>query len=109
MSAMASIGDPVAAFQIEDMPQLRVSTSPRLVVIKSEPFVVATRRGYQAAVLVEEVQEGKEYLLYVSAVSLTEPLEKFRKARGFLSGCELLIRKESDDRMSKYLVEIKSL
>ena len=55
--------------------QLRITSAPRLIQVISGPHVVPTRRGYQPVLCVEELHEGKKYLLYISAVSLTDALE----------------------------------
>jgi hypothetical protein len=87
--------------------QLRVTSSPRLVQVISGPHVVPTRRGYQPVLCVEELHEGKTYLLYISAVSLTEALESIRSARGgSLIGVAFTIRKAGDDKMSPYEAEL---
>lgn len=87
--------------------QLRVTSSPRLVQVISGPHVVPTRRGYQPVLCVEELHEGKKYLLYISAVSLTDALESIRSASGgSLVGVAFTIRKASEDKMSPYEAEL---
>lgn len=84
---------------------LRVDTSPRLLLVKSEPFVMPTRRGYQPVIQVEDVHSGQVYTMFVSAVSLTEPLEKIRGKIGRLIGAQIMVSKESADPKSQYIVE----
>jgi hypothetical protein len=87
--------------------QLRVSSAPRLVQVVSGPHVVPTRRGYQPVLCVEELHEGKKYLLYISAVSLTDALESIRTAKGgSLAGVAFTIRKAGEDKMSPYEAEL---
>lgn len=86
--------------------QLRITTAPRLITILSGPFVVPTRRGYQPVLVVEELHEGKVYLLYVSSVSLTEGLEAVRASNGeSLVGATVMVRKIGEDKMSPYDVQ----
>jgi hypothetical protein len=87
--------------------QLRISSSPRLIQVLSGPHVVPTRRGYQPVLCVEELHEGKKYLLYISAMSLTEALEEIRAQRaGSLVGAAIKVRKESEEKMARYEAEL---
>lgn len=94
----------MAIINLEGREYLRIGIDPRLLLIKSEPEVLPTRRGYQPVMVVEEVHEGKEYLLFISAVSITDPLEEIRKDRGQLVGSQILVKKLSEDPRSQYVV-----
>jgi hypothetical protein len=86
--------------------QLKISSAPRLIQVAGGPFVVPTRRGYQPVLVVEELHEGKHYLLYISAVSLTEGLEALRASNsGELLGVAMAIRKVGDGAMAPYDVQ----
>lgn len=92
---------------VSGMPQLKVGVTPRLVIAKSDPQLIWTRRGYAPVIEVEDVHKGEKYLLYVSAYSLAEPLEKHRQGKGTLVGTAILLRKQSVDAMSKYEVSFE--
>jgi hypothetical protein len=89
------------------------SPYPRLIVhaiavhveIVSEPYVILTRLGYAPMVDVT-LEDGSKHGLIISSATLTTGLEKLRKANGGkLSGIKALLRKESEDPKSKYIVE----
>jgi hypothetical protein len=85
--------------------QFRASDSKSLLKITSEPYVIYTKRGYQAAVDVSETHSGENFFLIISAISLADELEKLRIRRnGKLEGTEIIISKASKDRMSPYIV-----
>lgn len=85
-------------------PSIRIGEGGRLLVVKSEVMVAATKRGYVPMVIVEDVHEGKEYRLYVSAASLAAPLEKLRLERGGLTGATILVRRIGPDATSPYVL-----
>ena len=91
----------------EAVPSLKVSTGWIEIEIISEPDVVLTFRGYAPILRVRKSRTGVEYLLYISAKSLAEPLEELRKNNvGIFKGIRLRIRKESMEQMSKYEIEV---
>ena len=63
----------------EDLPSLKVSTGWIELEIVSEPDVVLTFKGYAPILRVRKSRTGVEYILYISAKSLAEPLEELRK------------------------------
>ena len=91
----------------EDLPSLKVSTGWIELEIISEPDVVLGFRGYTPILRVRKSRTSVEYILYISAKSLAEPLEELReKSGGIFTGIQLRIRKESMDRTSKYEIEV---
>ncbi len=94
----------MSIINLEGREYLRIGTEPRLLLIKSEPEVIPTRRGYQPVIIVEEVHQGKEYIFFISAASVTDPLEEIRKVRGQLAGSQILVKKASEDPRSQYVV-----
>ena len=91
----------------EAVPSLKVGTGWIEIEIISEPDVVLSFRGYAPILRVRKSRTGVEYLLYISAKSLAEPLEEFRKNNsGAFKGIQLRIRKESMERTSKYEIEV---
>lgn len=74
--------------------------------IISEPDVVLTFRGYAPILRVRKISNDLEYMLYISAKSLGEPLEMLRKNNaGTFKGIQFRIRKESMDQMAKFEIE----
>ena len=85
---------------------LRVGTNWIGIEVVSEPTVLLTFRGYAPVLLVKVLQSGLEKQLYIGAKSIAEPLEEIRNRHGGnFTGLRLRIRKESDEQMSKYVVE----
>jgi hypothetical protein len=85
------------------LPQLKVGTDWVEVTILTEPYVLATRRGYTA---VMDVMRGKlAHRLFVSAASLSVPLEEIRTSRGALAGARIRLRKRAADAFAPYDVE----
>jgi hypothetical protein len=85
--------------------QIKIGEPRRLLLFLSEPYVIYTRMGYQPAIDVQDVQSGESGYLVISAVSLGEPLHEISIGnQGILLGKTVSLRKESADRMSKYIV-----
>ena len=90
----------------ETVPSLKVGTGWIELEIVSEPDVVLTFKGYTPVLRIQKSKTGVEYLLYISAKSLAEPLEELKKNNGgVFKGIQLRIRKESMEKTSKYEVE----
>ena len=87
-------------------PSLKVSTGWIQLEIISEPDVVLTYKGYAPILRVRKLRTNVEFILYISARSLAEPLEKLRENNAYLfKGIRLQVRKESNASMAKYEVE----
>lgn len=85
---------------------LKVTIEPRRVLVASEPYVVYTSRGYAAALDVVDLRKKREYRLFIGAASLSKPLHEMAEANsGRHSGLEFWLRKEGDERTSRYVVE----
>ncbi len=91
----------------DELEQLKVGVSPRLVILHSDPQLIWTRRGYAPVLEVEDLHRGARYILYISAYSLAEPLEKRRLSVGTLVGATLSLRKQSADPKSRYEVSFE--
>ena len=90
----------------ETVPFLRVGTGWIELEVISQPDVYLTFKGYIPYVHVRKIRTGVDYGLYISAKSVAEPLEEIRKKNGKrFEGIRMRIRKESMDRMSKYVLE----
>ena len=91
----------------ETLPSLKVGTGWIELEIVSEPDVVLTFKGYAPILRMSKSRTGVEYILYISAKSLAEPLEELRENNGdIFKGIQLRIRKESMERTSKYEIEV---
>ena len=92
-------------FDKSPYPRLVVTAIPVKIEIASEPYVIVTRLGYAPMVDVT-LEDGARQGLIISSATLTGGLEKLRRNNGGkLIGVKALIRKESEDPKSKYVVE----
>lgn len=89
-----------------DLLHLRIGTGWIEVQILSPYPLVAFRNHAYAPVLEVKVERsGLRKMLFVSAHSLSEQLEDIRKAHGSLEDVRVRLRKTSDDRFARYVVE----
>lgn len=87
-------------------PKLDITTEPVIFEIVSEPYVVLTYRGYAPVVDVKPREDNEVKCLYITASSLSQGIEEQRqKNDGKFSGINLRVKKESEDRFAKYVVE----
>ena len=85
---------------------LKVGLDPILLRVTSEPYVVATSRGYAPVINVIDCKSEKESVLFISARSIAEKLEPMRKAnKNLFTGLEFWISKESTDKMAQYILD----
>ena len=63
----------------ETVSSLKVGTGWIEIEIVSEPDVVLTFKGYIPVLRIQKSRTNVEYLLYISAKSLAEPLEELKK------------------------------
>ena len=92
----------------EISPSLKVSTGWIQLEIISEPNVVLTYKGYAPVLRVRKLRTNVEFILYISAKSLAEPLEELRENNAHLfKGIKFQVRKENSAPMAKY--EVKEL
>lgn len=88
----------------ERKPTLKVGTEWVNVEISSEPYVVMTVRGF--APVVDVKAPGGDFILYISSKSMSDGLEPMIKLTdGKFLGLKLRVKKESEDKMARYLVE----
>jgi hypothetical protein len=88
----------------ERKPTLKVGIDWIPVEIASEPYVVMTVRGYAPVVDVKGPQG--EFILYISSKSISDGLEPLVEAGGGkFAGLKLRVKKESEDKMARYIVE----
>ena len=88
------------------LPQLKVGTDWITITVTGTVEVI-TSFGYAPVLPVRKENMSQEYILYISAKSLSEQLEPLRKKNvmGFI-GLKFSIRKESEDKMAKYELKI---
>ena len=68
-------------------------------------FVKMTVRGYAPVLPVKVVKTSLDYILYISAKSLAEPLEELRTQNdGGFTNLRFEVRKEGTERSSRYEV-----
>jgi len=92
--------------EIDKLTQFKAGTGWVELEIVAEPVLILTLRGYAPVLHVKQMHNGLEYLLYISAKSLSDPLENCRKLNGNLfSGISFKIRKESNEKTAKYQFE----
>jgi len=85
------------------LPQLLVGTVWITITVTGPVDVIANLKGYAPVLPVRKEATQQEYILYISAKSLTEQLEPLRKKNGMeFIGLKFSIRKESGDQMAKY-------
>jgi len=88
----------------ERKPTLKVGVESIPIEITSEPYVVMTVRGYAPVVDVKGPQG--DFILYISSKSMSDGLEPLVKATsGTFKGLKLKVKKESEDKMARYIVE----
>ncbi|MBI4565645.1 MAG: hypothetical protein HY716_13205 [Planctomycetes bacterium] len=89
-----------------EKPTLKVGVDWIELEIVSEPYVLMTMRGY-APVVDAKPAGGEPHVLFIGSRSLGEGIEgEVKKRDGKFSGIRMRVRKESEDKMAKYMVEI---
>lgn len=87
-------------------PQLKVSTGWIELEIISEPDVLLTFKGYAPILRVRQLNNKLEYILYISAKSLGDPLERLREDNaGIFKGIQFRVRKKDSTPMAPYEIE----
>ena len=88
----------------ERKPNLKVGVDWIPVEVLSEPFVVMTIRGFAPVVDVKTPQG--DFILYISSKSMSDGLEPMLQAtNGAFKGLKIKVKKESEDKMARYIVE----
>ena len=88
----------------ERKPNLKVGVEWIAVEIVSEPYVVMTIRGFAPVVDVKSPQG--DFMLYISSKSMSDGLVPLLdKTDGKFNGLKFRVKKESEDKMAKYIVE----
>lgn len=94
------IGEPVKE-------RLVVDSKPVKIRIESDVYLTYIRKTFVPVLDVLEIRSKREYYIICSAQSLCEPLYILQKANNdSLKDCEIWIYKDSDEKSSKYKIEI---
>lgn len=89
-----------------ELPSLKIGTGWTEIEVTSEPDVTLTYKGYVPVLRVKVAKTGLDYLLYIGAKSLAEPLENLRaKNGGRFLGLKVQIKKQSIEQFAKYEVQ----
>ena len=85
--------------------RIKIEVEPRGLLVTSEPYAVLTSRGYQVAISVFEKKRRRAYEMLIGSKSLSMSLAQLVEDNNhrFL-GIEFWVRKENDQRTSKYIV-----
>ena len=90
----------------EKLEYLIIGTEATVVAIVSEPKVVMTYRGYAPVVEVIVDGESQKRLMYINSKSISTTLETLREENGgVFAGIKIRIRKESNDKFAKYIID----
>lgn len=85
------------------LPSLKLGTGWVRLLVEAEPEVILTIKGYAPVIRVKALKTNLEYLLYISAKSLAEPLERLRRDNGNkFKGLSFEVRKSSLGQMAPY-------
>lgn len=94
------------AFDIDELPPLKVSTGWIDLQVTGEPAIKRTFKGYAPVLPVRAEITGLDYILYISAKSMAEGLEPLREANGgAFKGIAFQIRKSSSQQFAPYEIE----
>jgi hypothetical protein len=95
--------------QEDSLPVLKLSTGWVAIEIVAEPTVQLTFKGYAPIIQVKALKTGLEYSMYISAKTLSEPLEGLRTANGgVFTGLRFEVRKAGMEKTAKYEVRPRS-
>lgn len=89
------------------MERFKATTTWHVLKIESEPYLIMTYRGYAFAVVSRDLSTNREHELVITNIkSLATPLEELRQSNGGLfKGLRFGIKKESEERSSKYVLD----
>ena len=100
------IKDILTIFDLSKLPTLKIGTAWTEIEIIGEPDVRMTFRGYAPVLPVKVTKNRLGYVLFISAKSLSDYMEALRiKNNNSFIGLKIRIKKETDDKFSKYVVE----
>ena len=89
--------------------RFRALTSWTDLDMLSEPYVVITFKGYVAALEVLDIASNDHYEFLIAAKSLSDGMEPIRQENGGkFTGMQINIKKDSEERTSRYIVEARN-
>ncbi len=89
-----------------ELEQLRIGEDLIQLRVHGEPYVVATFRGYAPVLEVENLHSRTRHYVFISAKSFMDGVEPLRVANGgVFDGLVFKVRKDSDDKYAKYVVQ----
>jgi hypothetical protein len=92
----------------DNIPALKVGIGWIDLEVISDPDVVLTFKGYAPILRVRQLNNDLEYILYISAKSLGESLEKLRENNcGVFRGIQFSVRKKDTTPMAPYEIKGK--
>ena len=95
-----------AEITLNQLQQLRIREGWIHLRVQAEPYVIATRYGYQPVLPVENLRSQTRHFIYMSAKSFMDGIEPLRSTNdGKFSGLEFRIRKESDNKLAPFVIE----
>jgi hypothetical protein len=87
--------------------RLKVDIEPRKIRIESEPYVKFVGKAFLPIIDIYDVKRKREYFLIISPQSISKPLNALIASNdGKLIHVEIWINKESNEKYSKYQIEI---
>ena len=86
--------------------RLKIDTRPVKLRIESEPYVIFMGRAFIPVIDVYEVRKRREYILLISAQSISIPLKQWQDHEKSLVHIEFWINKASEERSAKYELEL---
>ena len=86
--------------------RLKIDTRPVKLRIESEPYVIFMGRAFVPVIDVYEVRKRREYILLISAQSISIPLKQWQDYEKSLVHIEFWINKASEERSAKYELEL---
>jgi len=90
----------------EERPRITIGQDWTEIEIVSEPSVVVTFKGYAPVVKARVSTIAEPLPLFIGSKSITDGIEPLRVENGGrFAGLKLRLRKESEDRYARYLVE----
>ena len=86
--------------------RLKIDTRPVKLRIESEPYVIFMGRAFVPVIDVYEVRKRREYILLISAQSISIPLKQWLDYEKSLVHIEFWINKASEERSAKYELKL---
>lgn len=87
--------------------RLKVDREPRKLRVESEPYIVFIGNTFVPVIDVLDIKRKREYYIPINPASLSKIIHIWVvENNGRISNLEFWINKESDDKFSKYEIEV---